>query len=1074
MTRLSQLYRRLAVGIPEIARPRAARRLARDATVRWFPDPDIRFPVALVPQSPAAGARPRGTLSADQAARLSAIADLIGAMPASALPGDDAPHAGVPHAPASIGVPRAGGAGPAVLADGSVPSAGEPTREPRRSCTVVEFPDSLSAMVPFLRQSLVSLLCAEPDADLDAADLARLRRRFFAPLRLAPPPADPETEPVLYVTGEALCREGSGRWVVDADLLARSARTLADAPLQPADLDDIEASATRDCSVCIVDCTGRNARVLSLATAFGMMQWTMAYREGFKNLIILVDRPDGAADVGRDLVDRIRRGGFPGMEHADARVLALEPIADATALDRFADVWWQWFGMGGVSDGFRHELDYLVRQFDLMPSAAATAGPDTDGGSAGGAAAANRMTAVDGAGRADGGADAAPGPDDGASRAERRAAAAAGGDILLTFASLLCDGVYVDDLYEFVEAMDARLLRGGERRELYAAVTRLLHGYRADNAAGPSGAPGFGRRWRACRTEAERWAQAADEPAGTPERRPFPRYLDCRLQELPRTALYRERAVLSPFSLCFLAKAVVDATYETGDGAAVPVDVVAMLTNDLSSEQWLTLVRYVLRMMLGVKSQQREGQARLLLEACYRALTAGDGRRRNGFDEAERRDGRLVAPALVELSLECDMNLSGRWLAMWRDFFLHGLTGRRQPRTIEAVRREARLVPGNLRALRRMAEACFADACARYGRSGDAADLAEVQNAVWMELVARDGDGAAAEVADELRRALRDVDADGCDGGAGGVGGAESDGGAGAGLGGWGRRLHAIHLIDLAAWSAREGIDLPYRMPRAVVRACLTDARYVDAVLAALAVGGSGDGEDDAAPDPWSRALYAAAAGPFRQLVLRGMFAADPGRLDAVLAGACNRLAGLRVADGVVVEPTAALAAMSVLASALYAQADAASAGEPSTGAAAVPGGGAPQSSETLDRVRAVWQACLGRGADGTGPSGKLRMYCLVVGYYLGFIPESERDWVLATMPFRRIGADERMLCAAFQRLECSTDVTDAAAAGPAEAAASCPRNAPDTIRPTEADDATDMADAADAAAAAGAPGAGM
>lgn len=1007
MTRLSQLYRRLAAGIPEIARPRAARRMARDATVRWFPDPDIRFPVALK-------------------------------VPASAA-----------------------------LADEPVPSAADPPRAPRRSCTVVEFPDSLSAMVPFFRQSLVSLLCAGPDADLDAAGLARLRRRFFAPLRLAPPPDDPETEPVLYITGEALCREGSGRWVVDADLLARSARTLADAPLQPADLDDIEASATRDCSVCIVDCTGRNARVLALATAFGMMQWTMAYREGFENLIILVDRPDGAADVGRNLIDRIRRGGFPGMEHADAQVLALEPIADATALDRFADVWWQWFGTGGVSDGFRHELDYLVRQFDLMPSVAATAGPDADGGSAGGAAAANRMTAVDAVSRADGEPDVAPDPDDGATRAERRAAAAAGGDILLTFASLLCDGVYVDDLYEFVEAMDARLLRGGERRELYAAVTRLLHGYRADNAAGPSGAPGFGRRWRACRTEVERRAQAADEPAGTPERRPFPRYLDCRLQELPRTALYRERTVLSPFSLCFLAKAVVDATYETGDGAAVPVDVVAMLTNDLSSEQWLMLVRYVLRMMLGVKSQQREGQARLLLEVCYRALTADDGRRRNGFDEAERRDGRLVAPALVELSLECDMNLSGRWLAMWRDFFLHGLTGRRQPRTIEAVRREGRLVPGNLRALRRMAEACFADACARYGRSSDAADLAEVQNAVWMELVARDGDGAAAEVADELRRALRDVDADGCDGGAGGVGGAESDGGAGAGLGGWGRRLHAIHLIDLAAWSAREGIDLPYRMPRAVVRACLTDAHYVDAVLAALAVGGSGDGEDDAAPGPWSRALYAAAAGPFRQLVLRGMFAADPGRLDAVLAGACNRLAGLRVAGGVVVEPTAALAAMSVLASALYAQADAAS-------AAGADSSEVSWSSETLDRVRAVWQACLGRGADGTGPSGKLRMYCLVVGYYLGFIPESERDRMLATMPFRRIGADERMLCAAFQRLECSTDVTDAAAADPAEAAASCPRNAPDTIRPTEADDATDMADAADAAAAAGAPGAGM
>lgn len=142
--------------------------------------------------------------------------------------------------------------------------------------------------------------------------------------------------------------------------------------------------------------------------------------------------------------------------------------------------------------------------------------------------------------------------------------------------------------------------------------------------------------------------------------------------------MYHERTVLSTFALCFLAKILVDASYEGERGAAVPIDIVAALTNDLSLRQWRTLVRYMLRMMLGIRSQQRERQALRMLEVSYRHVVGNDSLYCNGFDADECHDREQVGWNLVRLSLGFDFNLGGQWPAMWTDCMLEGGTNRHQ------------------------------------------------------------------------------------------------------------------------------------------------------------------------------------------------------------------------------------------------------------------------------------------------------------------------------------------------------------------------------------------------------------
>lgn len=990
MSTLSDWYRRAAVRIPEVARPHRYGHDGSGGTVDWFPDTDVCFPLRLIDRSP------------------------------------------------------------------SVESDGH---QGRRSCTVIAIPESLAAMAPFLRQSLMALLTLPVHAADDGGE--RLRQRFFAPLRLNAPSRDPGVEPVLYLSGEALCRYGRGRWMVDTDLLRASARALrADRmPMTEPDEAELQAAAARGCSTCVVDCTEGGAELLTIADRLGMTQWTMAYREDIDHLVILVrsSQSDGwvphehSADlptaglgercgIGRTLLERIRRDRYPGLEDAQWRLYELEQVADLDALNRFADIWWRWFGHGGTGDEFRHELGNLVAQFvHELPEHRPESDKETLSSAREHGHGRNR------------------GRDHGRGRGytERPEANI---DILIAFAALLCDGVYIDTPYEFMEAMDARLLRAGERRRLYDAVQQTLHDYWEGNIGGAIGARSLGRRWKDCQTELEHAAMERGEAPRdgvVPERSRYAQYLECTIQKMPSTDLmYHERTVLSTFALCFLAKILVDASYEGERGAAVPVDIVAALTNDLSLRQWRTLVRYMLRMMLGIRSQQRERQALRMLEVSYRHVVGNDSLYCNGFDADECRDREQVGWNLVRLSLGFDFNLGGQWPVMWADCMLEGGTNRHQLRVIDGARADGALLPGNLRVLRRMAVAEFENACNRYLDTADAGQLDRARNAVWLELIVHEG-----AMDNDLREAVT-IAASVAGGSDDGIGGVVVDGD------GWRRQLHAMLLIDLAAWCVRQRFVMPQPVPRAVAESCLMSEDYRRMVLAVLggepvSVPGASSAEGDcgtveeqvgrcwvssassAAEDEVRlkrEALYRAACEPFQQLALRGAFSGQARALHGVVTTACLTLLRRQVPTEMMdfdpdvrhapvtpwgeVQKAMAMRVktptMAVLAFALYAL-------------AVEEHGGADDARAALERlrgrygndydVRAVWKECL-QWSFGLDPTGgwwrmrRMRLYCLVAGYYLRFEGDAEYERYLEKTPFRRCGSDGALLSAAFQQLE--------------------------------------------------------
>ena len=957
MSALSQWYRRVAARIPEVARPR---RYGHDhvggvGTIDWFADTDARFPLRLIDRSPTVG--------------------------------------------------------------GSEPQG-------RRSCTVIEIPEALSAMAPFLRQSLISLLALPAQTMDDGGE--RLRQRFFAPTRLNAPSRDPDVEPVLYLSGEALCRYGRGRWVVDADLLRASAHTLqADrTPMSETDDTELRAAASRGCSTCVVDCTDGGTELLTIADRLGMTQWTMAYRENIGHLVILVSAtqemawPHSSSDgpgnaglgerrtIGRILLERIRQEQYPGLEDAPWRLYELDQVADIGALNRFADVWWRWFGRGGAGDEFRRELGNLVGQFMCeLPEHR----PETGDG-------VRVSTRTYGYGRAE--------------HPEVNL------DILAAFAALLCDGVYIDNPYEFVEAMDARLLHENERHALYDVVKRALREYWHDNADGASGARGLGRRWRECLAQLERGAPGRHGVA--PGRSRYIQYLECAIRELPRNSelLYRERTVLPAFALCFLAKILVDVTYEGGGQAAVPVDIVAALTNDLSLRQLRTLVRYMLRMMLGIRAQQRERQALRMLEVSYRHVMANSNLYCNGFDDRDRLDCEWVARDLVRLSLGFDFNLGRQWPAMWVDCMLGGGTNRHQLRIVDEARADGALLPGNLRVLRRMAVAEFDAACSRYLNTGDGGQLDRARNAVWLELIVYEG-----AMDNNLREAVT-IAASVADGTDGADGIADGDG--------WRRQLHAVFLVDLAAWCVRQRFSMPQPVPRDVAEACLMSDGYRQAVLAILGNEPtpvppvSGQDADEARLK--REALYRAACEPFQQLVLRNAFAGQCRALLAVVDAACSTLLRRRARsdtaryalDAPAVPPSVPSREvqramlmhiltpfMAVLAFALYALAAAGHDG--SEGAREVLEGLRIRCGNDCD-VRAVWNECLQWSLEADPTEGRwqkrrTRLYCLVAGYYLRFENDTEYERYLEKTPFRRCGSDGVLLSAAFQQLEFAVPV---------------------------------------------------
>lgn len=1003
MSALSDWYRRAAARIPEIAR---SRRYSHDGigTVDWFAGADASFPLRLIDRSPA-------------------------------LDGGE--------------------------------------RRGHRSCTVVEIPESLAAMAPFLRQSLVSLLALPTQTVDDGGE--RLRQRFFAPLRLNTPSRNLDVEPVFYLSGEALCRYGRGRWVVDADLLRASAHALQTdrVPMVEPDETELQAAAERGCFTCVVDCSEDGAELLMIADRLGMTQWTMAYREDIDHLVILVcssptdswlsdnvseDLPGtGLGErrtIGRILLERIRQGQYPGLEDAQWRLYELEQVADLDALNRFADIWWRWFGHGGTGDEFRHELGNLVAQFvHELPEHR----PESD------------EKTLSSARERGHGRNRGRGRDRSRGQTERPEVNI---DILVAFAALLCDGVYIDTPYEFMEAMDARLLHADERRRLYDAAQRALQDYWEDNSDGAIGARSLGRRWKDCLTELEHAAMVRGEvlrDGVVPERSRYAQYLECTIQKMPSTDLmYHERTVLSAFALCFLAKILVDAWYEGERGAAVPVDIVAALTNDLSLRQWQTLVRYMLRMMLGIRSQQRERQALRMLEVSYRHVMGNDSLYCNGFDAGERLD--QVGWNLVRLSLGFDFNLGGQWPTMWADCMLEGGTDRHQLRVIDGARADGALLPGNLRVLRRMAVVEFENACNRYLDTADVRQLDRARNAVWLELIVHEGamDG-------DLREAVT-IAASVADGGVG----AASDGGADTVTGrvaneaadavdnsdGWRRQLHAMLLIDLAAWCVRQRFAMPQPVPRDVAEACLMSDGYRRSVLAALggdsvsvsdvtsaegdcgSVGGqAGRARIPAASsaeegEMWLKreALYRAACEPFQQLALSGAFAGQACDLRMVASAAClmllQRHAPTEMLD---FDPDARHAPltpwnevqkamtmrvkmpfMAVLAFALYALAVEGHAGADDARAALA--GLRARYGDDCD-VRSVWDECLQWSfgpdpTDGWWRMGRMRLYCLVAGYYLGFVDDSEYERYLEKTPFRRCGSDGVLLSRAFQQLE--------------------------------------------------------
>ncbi len=491
----------------------------------------------------------------------------------------------------------------------------------------------------------------------------------------------------------------------------------------------------------------------------------------------------------------------------------------------------------------------------------------------------------------------------------------------------------------------------------------------------------------------------------------------------------------------------------------MPVDIVAALTNDLSLRQWRTLVRYMLRMMLGIRSQQRERQALRMLEVSYRHVVGNDSLYCNGFDADECRDREQVGWNLVRLSLGFDFNLGGQWPAMWADCVLEGGTNRHQLRVIDGARADGALLPGNLRVLRRMAVAEFENACNRYLDTADAGQLDRARNAVWLELIVHEG-----AMDNDLREAVT-IAASVAGGSDDGISGVVVDGD------GWRRQLHAMLLIDLAAWCVRQRFVMPQPVPRAVAESCLMSEDYRRMVLAVLggepvSVPGASSAEGDcgtveeqvgrcwvssasSAAEDEARlkreALYRAACEPFQQLVLRNAFAGQCRALLAVVDAACSALLRRRARpdtarytlDAPAVPPSVPSREvqramlmhiltpfMAVLAFALYALAAAGHDG--SEGAREVLEGLRIMGNDC--DVRAVWNECLQWSLEADPTEGRwqkrrTRLYCLVAGYYLRFENDTEYERYLEKTPFRRCGSDGVLLSAAFQQLEFAVPV---------------------------------------------------
>ena len=299
-----------------------------------------------------------------------------------------------------------------------------------------------------------------------------------------------------------------------------------------------------------------------------------------------------------------------------------------------------------------------------------------------------------------------------------------------------------------------------------------------------------------------------------------------------------------------------------------------------------------------------------------------------------------------------------------------------------------------------------------------------------------------------------------------GIGGVVVDGD------GWRRQLHAMLLIDLAAWCVRQRFVMPQPVPRAVAESCLMSEDYRRMVLAVLggepvSVPGASSAEGDcgtveeqvgrcwvssassAAEDEVRlkrEALYRAACEPFQQLVLRNAFAGQCRALLAVVDAACSALLRRRARpdtarytlDAPAVPPSVPSREvqramlmhiltpfMAVLAFALYALAAAGHDG--SEGAREVLEGLRIRCGNDCD-VRAVWNECLQWSLEADPTEGRwqkrrTRLYCLVAGYYLRFENDTEYERYLEKTPFRRCGSDGVLLSAAFQQLEFAVPV---------------------------------------------------
>ena len=187
-------------------------------------------------------------------------------------------------------------------------------------------------------------------------------------------------------------------------------------------------------------------------------------------------------------------------------------------------------------------------------------------------------------------------------------------------------------------------------------------------------------------------------------------------------------------------------------------------------------------------------------------------------------------------------------------------------------------------------------------------------------------------------------------------------------------------------------------------------------------------------------ALYRAACEPFQQLALRGAFAGQACDLRMVASMACLMLLRRHTPTAMMdFDPDARHAPltpwnevqkamamrvkmpfMAVLAFALYALAVEGHAGADDARAALA--GLRARYGDDCD-VRSVWDECLQWSfgpdpTDGWWRMERMRLYCLVAGYYLGLLEGEERDRYLERTPFRQCGSDGVLLSRAFQQLE--------------------------------------------------------